>query len=111
MEVPFEIVQLLIFTIPGFFGVWSFRKANNSKHITDFEYLMFSVFWGIIFLTFLGLAAPKETLIKALTNIYSACIVFSLFSMFFGSIFGQINKDRDIFPILYSKLLNWIKKK
>lgn len=111
MEIPFEIVHLLVFTIPGFFGVWAFRKANDSKSINDFEYLMFSVFWGIILLGFFGWAGEKETFIKAFENIYAACIVFSLFSIFFGSVFGQINKDRDIFPILYSKLLSWVKKK
>jgi hypothetical protein len=110
MQIPFEIVQFLIFTIPGFFGVWSFRKANDSKQISDFEYLMFSVFWGIILLGFFGWVVSKEMLTKALENLYSACIIFSLFSIFFGSIFGQINKERHLFHAIYSKLLNWIKR-
>jgi hypothetical protein len=72
---------------------------------------MFSIFWGIIFTGFLGWTA-KEPFVKVLTtNIYSACIVFSLFSIYFGAIIGQINKDRKVFSVLYSKLLNWIKKK
>ena len=111
MQIPFETIHLLLFTIPGFFGVWAFRKANDSKHINDFEYLMFSVFWGIILLGFFGWAVSKETLTKALENLYAACIVFSAFSVFFGSIFGGINKDRKLFPLLCSRLLYWIKKK
>lgn len=108
---PIDAFNLLIFTIPGFFGVWAFRKANDSKPISDFEYLMFSIFWGIILLSFFGWTAPKEIFIKTLENIYAASITFSLFAIFFGSIFGQMNKDRHVFPILYSKLLDWIKRK
>lgn len=110
-QIPFDILQLLLFTIPGFFIVWSFRKASSSESISDFEYLMFSVFWGVVLLGFLGFSVTKETLNSALSNPYTACIVFSTLGIFFGSISGIMFKDRELFVIIFFRIVKILKRK
>lgn len=108
---PVEAFHLLIFTIPGFFIVWSFRKINGENKISDFEYLMFSIFWGVLLLAFFASNLSKEKFITILNNPYAASLTFSIFGMFFGSVTGQLTKDRDVFLLIYSKIIKLIKGK
>jgi hypothetical protein len=108
-QIPYDIAQLLLFTIPGFFIVWSFRKTAGSKQIAEFEYLMFSAFWGVILLGFLGFSISKETLTLALSNPYSACIIFSTLGVFFGGIAGTFFRDRELLKIVCSRVIKKVK--
>lgn len=108
---PIDIFHLLLFTIPGFFIVWSFRKVNGENKINDFEYLMFSVFWGVILLAFFGSQLPKEKLNLILSNPYAGCLIFSIFGIFFGNGIGQLTKNKDFFIIIYTKIIKLIKRK
>ena len=45
-HIPMDLLNLFIFTMPGFFLVRGFSRSKRS----DFEYLMYSLFWGISFM-------------------------------------------------------------
>lgn len=83
-----ETFHLLLFTIPGFFAVWSYHKANGTKVESDFEYLIFSFFWGLILLGFLGWFLPQEKFNLFFKNIYSGTMILSLISIGLGNLFG-----------------------
>jgi RsiW-degrading membrane proteinase PrsW (M82 family) len=51
MEITF--IGYLLFVIPGFCFVWTYRHYTEPKNINDFEYAAWSFIWGtIIFLIF-----------------------------------------------------------
>lgn len=83
-----EVIHLLIFTIPGFFAVWSYNKAKGKKIESDFEYFMLSFFWGLFILAFLGWIMPIEKFSLFFENIYSGTLVLSFMSILFGGTFG-----------------------
>jgi RsiW-degrading membrane proteinase PrsW (M82 family) len=87
-RITLDVFHLLIFTIPGFFVVWSYNKAKGKKIESDFEYLVFSFFWGLFILALLGWIMPKEKFDLFFKNIYAATIVLSLINIIFGNILG-----------------------
>jgi hypothetical protein len=83
-----EMLHLLIFTIPGFFAVWSYHRAKNKKIESDFEYLILSFFWGLVIMAVLGWIMPGYKFELFFKNIYSSALVLSLISISLGSIIG-----------------------
>lgn len=81
---PTESFHLLIFTIPGFFLVWSYKDFGKSNKISDFEYLMFSLFWGLFMVAIFSSLVKKETIFPLLQNPYAGAITFSLLGIIIG---------------------------
>lgn len=73
-NIPVDLFNLLIFTMPGFF----FVRAFSNKQRSDFEYLMFSMFWGILLLVFFYHILPIEKFTPILQNPYSGAIALSM---------------------------------
>jgi hypothetical protein len=89
-SINFDIIYVLLFTLPGFFTVWSFRKGSKTKNpINDFEYAMFSVFWGIIvfglFEKIIG-----DHFYSMTENPFAFSILVSLLTCFFSYIIGEL---------------------
>lgn len=84
--------QFLIFVIPGFVTVWTFRYFTKSEKKGDFEFLGLSFFWGLIILLFYELVSPKESINKLLENHYAAAFVFSLVGPIFGWLGSRMSK-------------------
>ncbi|MCX6702191.1 MAG: hypothetical protein NTX96_03300 [Candidatus Zambryskibacteria bacterium] len=81
-NIPLDLFNLLLFTMPGFFFVWAFSK--NKK--TDFEYLMFSMFWGILLMTLFYHVLPTEKFTPLLQNPYAGAVSLLITAMVIGSI-------------------------
>jgi len=96
-----EIAHLLIFTIPGFFLVWSFNKARGVRIQNDFEYLIFSSFLGFVLLAVLGEIMTKENRSVLFENIYAGVVFLSFMGMMTGYILGSFEKlDKSIDRVL-----------
>ena len=85
-QIPLDVVNLLLFTIPGFFLVRSFKGASKAREFSDFEYLSLSVFWGIIFMATFSQFFPSEKLDLLIRNPYVGTLIFSFMAMVLGSL-------------------------
>jgi hypothetical protein len=83
-QIPLDIVNLLIFTVPGFFLVRSYKGASAARKYTDFEYLALSLFWGIIFLAIFSKFFPSEKFNLLIDNPYAGAVAFSVIAMVLG---------------------------
>lgn len=63
-----DLYLLFLFTIPGFFVVKTFTSVMGRKIESDFEYLMFSMFWGVILMAFMGAILDSEILTDIFSN-------------------------------------------
>ena len=65
---PVEEFHFLIFIIPGFVTVWTFRYFTNSDKNGDFELLRLSFFWGLMVMIFyqLLMKMDQETISRTL---------------------------------------------
>jgi predicted transporter len=87
-----DTFSFLIFVLSGFMVVWSFRKSSNTnKSISDFEYLAFSTFWGMIILGLYGwlMRENQELLEKLFANPFAASIFLSLLGLGVGCATGK----------------------
>jgi hypothetical protein len=60
--------------MPGFFFVRTFSKTRKS----DFEYLMFSMFWGILLMVLFYKILPVTKFTPLLNNPYAGAVIFSV---------------------------------
>lgn len=86
--------MLLLFVIPGFITVWSFRHVGSIKKASDFEYFALSVFWGLVMLLIYELITPLEMVQKLLQNLYAAALILSMIGFLFGWIGGRFVKAK-----------------
>ena len=86
--ITFDILHSLIFVIPGFFAVWAYHEAKGKKIESDFEYLIFSFFWGLVILALFGWIMPREKFDLFFKNIYAGTIILSLINIILGNIIG-----------------------
>lgn len=50
--------NFFLIILGGFFAVWSYRKTSRWKRdITDFEYLGFSAFWGLLLMGLMAISS------------------------------------------------------
>jgi hypothetical protein len=85
--------NFLIFVIPGFITVWTYRHVSwSDKKSCDFEYLGLSFFWGLIMLLLYGLINKNDSVKKLLENPYIAAFVLSGFGLFVGWLGGRISR-------------------
>jgi len=76
--------DVLIFVIPGFITVWSFRNFTHSKKTGDFEYFGLSIFWGLVMVLLNSLIAEQNEFEKILGNPIAAAIAFSVIGASLG---------------------------
>jgi peptidoglycan/LPS O-acetylase OafA/YrhL len=99
--------NFLIFIIPGFLTVWSFRYFTESKKKGDFEFLGLSFIWGLIMLIIFQLINKKNYPVeRLLSNPYAAAVVLSLFGFISGWLGNQIIQWK-----WFRKLINFLKSK
>ncbi len=80
----FGLINLLLFTLPGFFAVWSFNKFRGKKIESDFEYAAFSFFWGLIIMVVVVQFSSEDNVNKFFDNLYATSVAFSIFAVFIG---------------------------
>lgn len=93
MEIQTYVYFLIV--LSGFGLVWGFRKGRKSKNnISDFEYLAFSMFWGVlVYVCFQWMLNNNPVLFSSLiSNPLSGGVVMSFFSGLFGSGVGWLSK-------------------
>jgi uncharacterized protein YacL len=102
-------ISFLLFLIPGFVTVWSFRYFTDSKKTGDFEYLILSFVVGFITATAgVGWSKVDPNFEKVLENQYAASMALSVIGLIIGLLCAQISKYRwfeKIVTVLKSK---WI---
>ena len=76
-NIPIDLFNLLIFIMPGFF----FLKFFSNKKRSGFEYMILSLFWGIILVVLYYYILPTDKFMALIENPYAAGIAFSLFSV------------------------------
>jgi RsiW-degrading membrane proteinase PrsW (M82 family) len=105
---PTDIYNFLIFIIPGFVVVWTFRYFTDSNKKGDFEFLGLSFVWGLILLLLYEFIAKftfgqsYDKKIQELTgNLYAAAAVLSTLSVMMGFVGAFLSRKG---------LFTWIKK-
>jgi H+/Cl- antiporter ClcA len=106
LEQPFDIFHFFLFVIPGFITVWSFRYFTDSKKSRDFEYLVLSIFWGLLMILLYELLSvvTKTQVTKLFQNPYAAAIVLSLLGLLVGWIGSCLSRTRWL-----QKITHWLK--
>lgn len=95
-----DTVTFFVVVLQGSGLVWSFRKGSGSiKQISEFEYLCFSAFWGIMLLAaaFSGASDKTEYINRISENIYVAGAGAFLVALVFGFLAGKIKKYLRLF--------------
>lgn len=104
--------NFLIFIIPGFLTVWSFRYFAESQKKGDFEFLGLSFIWGLIMLIIFQLINKEDYRIeRLLSNPYSAAIILSLFGFISGWFGNQIIQWGWFKKIIIFLKSNWFENK
>lgn len=81
-----DIASLLLFTMPGFYLLWSFGYRAKS----DFVFFMFSMFWGIALMVFFYKLSSVNWITPLLNNLYAGAVVFSIFAYVLGWVVKRI---------------------
>ncbi len=78
--------------LAGFMSVWIFRKKTKSeKSISEFEYIGFSAFWGIVLISFWNLLVKVAHLPGNLfENPFNAGFTLSLVGMVGAYFLGEV---------------------
>jgi len=110
MDFSFNINNFLIFIVPGFITVWTFRYFTKSEKKGDFEFLLLSFFWGLmsLFFTELGYSIlyPTDYTIKfskLIGNPYTAALLLPMTSVLFGILGSYISKQK-----WFKKFINFV---
>jgi len=98
-QIPLDIYNFLIFIIPGFVAVWTFRYFTSSNKKGDFEFLGLSFIWGLIllviteYLSQIAYGAEHEQKInKLLGNPYAMALVQSVTAFIIGAAGAFLSK-------------------
>lgn len=84
-----DITHFLLFVIPGFILVWTFRNFTGSKKTGDFEYAGLSFFWGLVMVSIYGAMLPGR-LGDLLSNPYAAALGLSPFCFMAGVVVAKL---------------------
>ena len=96
MTESLNLFTLLLFTMPGFF----FLRGMGYKTDSDFIYLVYSMFWGILMMALLyNRIFPLEQLNPLLQDPYAGAIVFSIVAWLLGRLLKFLSLVRPRFPI------------
>ena len=102
-----EDFHFLIFTIPGFLVVWSFRFFTQSKREGDFEYLGLSFVWGFILLILFGNLFRGQ--VENVSNLYALASLLSIGAIVLGWIGSQIARRSITKKIVELLRKDWLK--
>ena len=80
-----DLVTLLVFTMPGFFFVWAYGK----RRATEYEYFMFSMFWGVVLYWVFYHWIPLGGYVPALKNPLAG-VAFSVIAVILGVLLGKL---------------------
>jgi hypothetical protein len=83
-----DLVTLLVFTMPGFFFVW----AHGKRRATEYEYFMFSLFWGVFLYWLFYHWIPLGNYVAALQNPLAGALVFSIIAAILGGLVSKITR-------------------
>ncbi|HAQ05813.1 TPA: hypothetical protein DCP13_03410 [Candidatus Azambacteria bacterium] len=111
---PLDTINLLIFTVPGFVTVWTFRYFSRSeKKSENFEFLALSFIWGLFLLIMVELIAQiiygvnyNEKIKDLLKNPYSAAFILLVYGASVGWIGSHISHNA-----LFRKIINFFSPK
>ena len=87
-------LHFLIFIVPGFLTVWTFRYFTHSNKRGDFELLGLSFVWGLVMLLFFELINTQEETRKLLENSYATAIVLSCLGFIAGWLGSYVSRCR-----------------
>jgi len=100
----FSEQNFLIFILPGFITVWTFRYFTNSKKSGDLEFLILSFIWGFLILLFNEWTSAKVELDKLLQNPYAVALTFGISGFVFGLFGAQVVQWK-----WFRNMTNWLK--
>lgn len=84
-KLSFGDIANLLFVVPGFLVVWTFRYFSKSTKQGEFEYLGLSFVWGMVLFT---LVAISSMIFKGLSNIFKndlgAAFILTFVAPFLG---------------------------
>ena len=103
-----DLVTLLMFSIPGYFVVWTFHKFNKSKSESDFERLVFSFFWGSVLLVSYSLLAGADQFRLLVSNPFATMLSMSVLAYAMGFV-GY--KAVELYKLIEHSLKTLFKKK
>lgn len=83
-----DLVTLLVFTMPGFFFVLPHRKKKDS----DFEYFMFSMFWGVVLYWVFYHWIPLGNYVSALQDPLVGAMTFSIIAFVLGVVIEPLTR-------------------
>lgn len=95
----FEVYTYFTIVLSGFVAVWTYRnKTKSETNISDFEYLGWSAFWGLIILISYQCVAKligvdPESLTKLFGNPFATGILMSILGLVGGFVFGCSFRD------------------
>jgi len=92
--VSVDLVNLLLFTMPGFF----FLRGVSYKSNSDLTYFVYSMFWGILLMMLFYGLLPAERFIPLLENPYAGAVILSILSGLLGIVIRSI-KEKIKLPI------------
>lgn len=83
-----DTYTFLLVVLGGFFFLWSYGKASGiKKEFKDFEYLVFSTFWGLMLLLALSFSSWVQRIpipTELLKNPFATGIAMSFAGLAFG---------------------------
>lgn len=83
------VIGYLLFVIPGFCLVWTYRHFTRAKTIGDFEYAIWSFLWGtVLFLSTTKLIERKNISLPLIDMNNPITITASFLGMGLGIAFG-----------------------
>lgn len=87
----FEAFTYFEIILAGFVAVWTFRHFSKSQaKISDFEYLGWSSFWGLVLLVIMeGILKNYPKLNELIANPFATGLFLSIFGIILGSIIGS----------------------
>lgn len=88
-----DTYSFFLIVLSGFAMVWSFRHFSHSRNkISDFEYLGFSSFWGVLVLACYGWLTRNhpEQISVLVSNPFVAGVVLSLLGGLIGGFLGRL---------------------
>lgn len=107
-----DMTTFLLFIIPGFITVWSYRYATYSEKTGEFELIGLSFFWGVTILLLVAALAPSGALNAALDDRWRLSGVAFAFSLVGGSIafFAALFKKKNRLQSAWKYVKKWFKE-
>ncbi len=116
MEISASDLNYLLFVIPGFMVIWSYRHFTRAEKMGEFEYAAWSLIWGIFFMmatytwgNFIGRPFPNIALdnLGGLNGVIAALTPLAVLIGYVGAVLYH----RFYLSKIHKLLLSWVGKK